>query len=243
MRSLSASELLDVWERGLSQSSIQRALTLLTAACPESPPDKLFNFSIGQRDGLLLTLREQMFGSQLVSFAVCPGCGDRLELSFTVNDIRIAPEIKPVPVLSLKVEDYEVQFRLPNSRDLVAVSQSDLRTMRQQLLACCILSASLDSATLSLADLPATVINAVLAEMAQVDPQADVQLLLSCPGCHHQWLVTFDVVSFLWSEIDALARRLLREVHTLAAIYGWREADILAMSPQRRQLYLEMIGG
>jgi hypothetical protein len=34
----------------------------------------------------------------------------------------------------------------------------------------------------------------------------------------------------------------MREVHTLAAMYGWRETDILAMSAWRRQRYLEMIG-
>jgi hypothetical protein len=34
----------------------------------------------------------------------------------------------------------------------------------------------------------------------------------------------------------------LREVHTLAWAYGWREADILAMSPARRQFYIELVG-
>jgi hypothetical protein len=37
-------------------------------------------------------------------------------------------------------------------------------------------------------------------------------------------------------------RRLLREVHTLALAYGWREADILNMSARRRRFYLEMAG-
>ncbi len=51
----------------------------------------------------------------------------------------------------------------------------------------------------------------------------------------------FDVVSFFWSEICVQAKRLLREVHTLARAYGWREADILNMSTARRQFYLEMV--
>jgi hypothetical protein len=79
--------------------------------------------------------------------------------------------------------------------------------------------------------------------MVQADPQADVQLALTCPACGHQWEATFDIASFFWSEIDSWAHRILREVHTLASAYGWREADILAMSPQRRQLYLEMVSG
>lgn len=243
MKSLSAAELLDVWERGLSQASIQRALSLLGAACPEVPPEQLVNLSIGQRDGLLLSLREKVFGSQLVSQGACPKCGDRLELTFSVSDIRTAPETEPTAILVTRVEDYEVHYRLPNSLDLGAASELDVAAMRQQLLSRCLISIHYRDESLAVSELPSGVVSTVLEEMAQADPQADVQLALSCPACNHQWQVTFDVVSFFWTEIHAWARRLLQEVHTLASAYSWREADILAMSPQRRQLYLEMIGG
>jgi len=53
--------------------------------------------------------------------------------------------------------------------------------------------------------------------------------------------MTFDIASFFWAEICVQAKRLLREVHTLARAYGWREMDILSMSPARRQFYLEMV--
>ncbi|HSB10234.1 MAG TPA: phage baseplate protein, partial [Blastocatellia bacterium] len=32
-------------------------------------------------------------------------------------------------------------------------------------------------------------------------------------------------------------------VHTLASAYGWRESDILNLSPWRRQLYLTLVNG
>jgi len=54
--------------------------------------------------------------------------------------------------------------------------------------------------------------------------------------------MTFDILTYLWSEIEDWAQRLLLEVHTLALAYGWSERDILAMSPRRRRLYLEMVG-
>ena len=50
-----------------------------------------------------------------------------------------------------------------------------------------------------------------------------------------------DVAAFFWTELNAWAVRLLREIHALASAYGWREADILALSPKRRDLYLELI--
>jgi hypothetical protein len=77
--------------------------------------------------------------------------------------------------------------------------------------------------------------------MAEADALGDVQLALTCPQCGHEWQAPFDIASFLWTEINAWAHRTLQDVHELARAYGWREADILALSPWRRQVYLEMI--
>ena len=46
-----------------------------------------------------------------------------------------------------------------------------------------------------------------------------------------------------WAELDAWARRLLLDVHTLARAYGWSERDILQLTETRRQFYLNLIGG
>jgi hypothetical protein len=54
--------------------------------------------------------------------------------------------------------------------------------------------------------------------------------------------VPFDIVTFLWREIENLAGHLLRDVHTLASAYGWRESDILALSAARRDFYLAALG-
>ena len=52
----------------------------------------------------------------------------------------------------------------------------------------------------------------------------------------------FDVVSFLWAELEAWAVRTLQEVHTIAGFYGWSEEAILNLSSVRRQAYLRMLG-
>ena len=63
---------------------------------------------------------------------------------------------------------------------------------------------------------------------------------LACPACGHEWEATIDVPSYLWEEVVASARRLAREVAELAAAYGWREADVLRLTPWRRRLYLAL---
>jgi hypothetical protein len=240
MRPLSSAELLNVWEQGLGQPPTLRALNLLSAACPETPPETLARLSIGQRDSLLLTLREWTFGAQLVSLVNCPQCGEKVELSFNVSDIRVEPPA-PVETLALAVGDYEVQFRLPNSLDLALVS--DQAGAQQQILERCLVQAEYEGQAVEAAKLPVELVEAIATRMTEADPQAEVQLALACPACRHEWQALFDIVAFFWDELNAWAYRLLREVHVLAAAYGWREEDIVALHPWRRQFYLEMVGG
>ena len=241
MRALSASELLGVWERGLAQSPVERALALLIAANPEAALDDMARLSIGQRDAQLLSLREGMFGSQLGSLASCPNCGEQLELAFDVSDIR-AGQAHPGQALSTSVAGYEVDVHLPNSHDLAAIAGHSSTEARRLLFDRCVVRVQRGGADALLDQLPEDVKTAISERMALADPQADVELALTCPACGHQWQAVFDIAAFFWSEVNAWAIRLLREVHAIASAYGWREADIVALSPMRRQLYLDMIG-
>jgi hypothetical protein len=244
MRPLTPAELLTVWDQGLSQPPLNRAALLLTAACPEQLPEAISRFTIGQRDRALLTLREWLFGPHLSCQAHCEACGERIEFGFRIADIR-ADAGPTADVHTLEVGDYRVEFRLPTVEDVAAALSDapDEAAARQVLAARCVLALSLRGRKPRSPHLPEAVLAGIARRMAELDPQADVDLALSCPACYHEWLARFDTLAFIWTEIDAWAMRILREVHTLARAYGWREDDILAMSPWRRQCYLAMVGG
>src|ERR1019366_6748229 len=229
MRALSTTELLSVWEWGNSQPPVQRALVLLAAAHPESSPDALANLSIGRRDARLIALRELTFGAEFTGLANCPACDEKMELTFNAADFRRENEIELPAEFNLQLDGHQLRFRLPTSADLLAVNN------RQQLLERCLSNGH--------GELPEPVIAAVIQNMSRADPLADIQLALSCSSCGHKWEAPFDVVAFFWSEINATARGLLREVHTLASVYGWTESEILALTPARRHCYLEMVNG
>jgi hypothetical protein len=246
MRPLSARELLDAWERGQAAPPVQRALMLLAAACPETPVEDLARESVGRRDARLLALREWAFGPRLASLTSCPNCGERLETAFDVAEIRVdSAEEGPAEPLSLAISGCELTFRLPNSLDVAALAGGeDQGSARRRLLARCLLAARGPGGEEVLLDhLPETALQAVADRMAEADPQGDVELVLSCSACSHAWTTSFDIVSYFWTEVDAWARVLLHEIHALASAYGWREGDILALSPWRRRAYLELIGG
>jgi hypothetical protein len=241
MRALPAAELLDVWERGLAQSPAQRALTLLVAACRDAPIEKLAQFSVGERDACLLAFREETFGSRLASLTQCPACAEQVELQIETSDLYVAkPEAEAL--LRVNMADHAIEFRLPTSLDVASLDPTaDAKLNRQQLLQRCVISARRGEVEVTPAELPDEAVAAVTRRMSEIDPQADVQLSLTCPRCQHAWQTPLDIVSYFWSEIHAWAHRTLREIHILAAAYGWREAEVLALNPWRRHAYLELI--
>jgi len=225
----------------MAQSPIHRGLDLLAAAYPERSLDELAKLPIGVRDGMLMALREEVFGPKLVCITNCPSCGELLELTVDVEDIRVQPSDSEA-ILSVSKSGIEVQFRLPNSLDLIAVTdKQDVADVSEFLIERCVVEVRQNGEILSFAQLPSNVIEAIEERMAEADPQAAVSLDLSCPACGYKWQAAFDIVHFFWNEINAWARRILQEVHFLASAYGWSEGEILAMSHLRRQVYLDLV--
>lgn len=244
MRTLRAEDLIGVWERGLSQHPVDRALTILGAACPEAAPEALARLSIGRRDALLFAVRERSFGPRLQSLAECPACGQRVEFAFDSDRIDSADDLlgTPEPPDELKFDGCRVTYRLPNSLDLALVAGcGDEAEAREELFRRCVLRARRGDEEVPAADLPEEVRGALSSRMAERDGVAEIKLDLSCPACGRSWQALFDVASFLWIEISAQAGRLLREVDALARTYGWSESDILSLSTPRRQFYLSLL--
>jgi hypothetical protein len=65
---------------------------------------------------------------------------------------------------------------------------------------------------------------------------------LTCDACGTRSSSAFDIRTFFWRELAARARHILLGVHELARAYGWRESEVLSLSPTRRQRYLELVG-
>lgn len=243
MRPLSTEELLHVWEQGLGKPAGKRSLPLLTSACDEISSEEIAALSIGERDSRLLKLREWTFGSELLSVAGCPVCGERLEWSTPTANLSVNAH-DSAKQFTCTHGDYRVTFRLPNISDVVGASEyQTVELARQLLLRNCLIEVRKENTEKAPDELPDAVVETVIARMSEADPQADLEIELACPGCDHQWQASFDVESFFWNELSAWAKRLLGDVHILASAYGWRETDILNLPPIRRQVYLDLING
>ena len=244
MQPLSVPELLTIWERGFAALPYERALAILTVAFAESSPTALARLSIGRRDANLLQLREWAFGKELAILTACPSCHETLELTIPVAALRASMDWTGDSASELEssftLREYEVRYRSPNTEDVASCAGLDLAASSRKLLARCVTHAQCEGKSVMAEELPEDVAQKVVEQMSAIDPQADTRLDLACPECNKRWNEVFDIVSFFWTEIDAWARRTLQDVNILARAYGWRESEILALSPMRRQIYLAM---
>jgi uncharacterized protein YbaR (Trm112 family) len=243
MRPLSPSELLDAWERGVNEPPATRMLSVLAAAGAAVSADAVAALSVGERDRRLFDLREWTFGPQLLSVAACPACRERLEWAIDARALRGRAEPAATADLSLESRGYIVRFRLPNTIDLAAAADAgSVPAARGVILGRCLVEVHRDGEPVGAADVPIDVTDAIATAMAEADRSSSADIELTCPACGHHWTLLFDIESFFWSELSAWAPRILKDVHTLARAYGWREADILQMGQWRRQFYLTQIG-
>lgn len=218
-------------EQGDGLSAPARATALL-ARCLERlgpfqpvPQDAVRALTAGDREALLLQLRRVTFGERLECVVTCPDpdCGERMDLDLRVGDLLLESYDDARP----EHEAGAVRFRLPTGADLEAAAEAagdGLDRAERLLLERCLVAGEPDS---RIDDL-----------MAELDPQADLELVVACPACGRELTVVFDAGEFLAREVGLGRDALLREIHLLALHYHWPESELMAMTAGRRRRYL-----
>jgi hypothetical protein len=243
MPALTASDVLRLWEIGVSQTPARRALTILQAAAPAASASDLWALPVGRRDRRLLEVRQNTFGAELDAVLACPACAERVE--FRLDTSALLDEDASVDSATeseVAVDDWRVRYRMPTAGDLAdAATCDDVAQGVRLLVERCVVDVTRRGEQMLVTDAPAAALGLMDAELAHRDALAEVLLDFDCPTCGSAGQAPFDIARYLWEEIRAEAARLVREVHTLARAYGWREADVLAMSAARRHAYLELV--
>lgn len=242
LNNLSDKNLLLVWEKGLHQPELYKALYLLELLYPDTDLETLMAFSIGERDANLLYLRQLFFGNWFYNSANCPSCSQKIEWEMPLEALQLQTIDSKIEhkTFEFTFEGKTIPFRLPNSRDMLDLSQKpDTSNATDFLLKKCMLPSSADH--LKSESFSADLKNEIIEKMAELDPQADIQMDLICPECEHTWALNFDILKYLWAEIEDWAYRLLQDIGVLAMHFSWSEKDILELSSFRRNLYLKML--
>jgi len=232
MRTLTQADFLALWETGRSLHPLDQGVLAVQAAFPEIE-ESIADWPLGRRNRALAELRCAVFGSKVRGWTSCRQCREQLEFQL---DGRAWAESES-PAGKDRIGVGELNYRLPTSRDLAAVAaeQEAPTAARRLLQLCCVPDGAPDRAWSD------EEIDAVGECMAAADPLAEILLRFDCPSCGASFDESLDLPTFLWAEMESRAKRMLLAVHTLAAAYGWSEAEILSLSPARREIYLEMV--
>jgi hypothetical protein len=221
-----ASTIVRAWEIGEESPAWQRPAALLSAFSGVSLEHALL-LGVARRDAALLSWRAALFGGRWLAFAECPRCGAMLEY-----DMPVPREALEAPAEQIEVEAAGRTWavRWPNSFDLAEAAACPDRQAARALLMKRILPG------VSAPGCEPEIVTAIGAAH-----RACWKMDLRCCTCPGTWSVVFDAGEFVWRELRAAARHILREVDSIARIYHWSEAAILAMSDTRRKRYLEMV--
>src|SRR5262249_8907663 len=143
---------------------------------------------VGERDRRLLEFHEALFGAPLHTIARCPRCDGTLEADFAAGDIRVPPAPERPDTYRLQARQFDVEYRLPSSEDLLAVGTlGDAGRAQALLLGRCVVACRRGGGERCVDELPGEVVDRLIADMARHDPAADIQIGLRCPACGHCW--------------------------------------------------------
>lgn len=237
---ISERDLLTFWEVGLTKPLIERSLLLVSLSHTAHDLSQIAAMPIGERDAHLLELREELFGPVLNNTTNCPQCKQKMEWEMTVDELKVLPSPAIQLDNSLEYDGNLIRFRLPNSTDIMEVTALGKGISKEEaLLRKCIEQGSLPPPLSH--EMPEALKYALVHKMEACDPQSDITMAISCPECGYTWNMTFDIMSYLWAEIDEWATNLIQDVYVLAKNFGWSENDILEMGSFRRNLYINML--
>jgi hypothetical protein len=231
-----------------STALLARCLTRL-GPCTTITADLARSLTVGDREALLLQLRRLTFGDDLPCTVTCPGpaCGERLDLPLRVGDLLLPP-YPPRPSLHERTWTSDgtrirARFRLPTGADLEAAAAAAVAdvpaTGADILLSRCV--EALDPPGGPPEVLPEDVATWLDATMAELDPQAELRLSVDCPQCGLDFCTVLDAGACLYEEVIGRARLLYHEVHLLALHYHWGERELMAMTAQERNRYLDLL--
>lgn len=220
------------------QRAGERLRRLMTAVAPEAD---WHTESLGVVTRRILRGRSQVIGELLDCVVTCPSCEEQMSIEVTVAELCGADLDDTEPdTVQITRGGITVVARPLTPADLdAAAGAASLDAARWKLIERCVLAVSPD---VPVSDLEPELIAAIGCGIDEADPLVDPMLALVCPECDTGFVAGLDVTSFVYNELAARGSRLLYEVDALAQRYGWSESEILALSPERRARYVELVG-
>lgn len=217
---------------------------------------------VGDRQFLLLKLREISVGSRIEGTVRCPwpDCGAKVDVDFATSDIPVSGAEDRFPIHTFELPDdawiddglpapsSRVTFRLPNGADQEALEGTLARNPAEAVVAlfdrCVASEPAADGAFPPFQADRLSVRGRMALEgaIALHAPGVSLDMSLTCPECGRSFTAPFDLQDFFFGELRTTSDLLRRQVHYLAFHYHWGEREILDLPRERRLSYISVLG-
>lgn len=218
--------------------------------------------TVGDRQYILLMLRQLTFGDRVQASLLCPwpNCGAGVDIDFKISGIPIT-SCKHQAYYHLQIERFStattlglstepmltIQYRLPNGADQEVISNS-LANSNEASAALTLLSRCIkrfdvvDHPSVDwLAQLTPDIRQKIEQDMESRAPNLELTMDVKCQDCERSFVAPFDLQDFFFGELTASTDLLFREVHYLAFHYHWSEQEIMNFPRDRRRRYIELL--
>ena len=192
--------------------------------------------NVAWRMQALLAVAAATAGRALPAIGRCPRCGEGIDLHLDLADFALEP---PEGAIPMETGGGGWRLRLPTGEDQARWLRAGAG---QGDLAATLLADASGRPWPQGRDLPAGWAAAAETALAGADPLTPLALAFACPHCGGEGALEPDLEGLLLARLERERRSLLRQVHALASAYHWGEAEILALSPDRRAWYVERVG-
>lgn len=168
----------------------------------DTPIDELLvsGMQLGDRDYLLLRLRQIELGDAVHQVMRCPGCGQKVDVEFLISELPVRRLAAPATAYQVALAGREALMRLPTGADQQAIEAVALRNpAAANTLLFSRIVLELDGRAPSADDArgwPPALRAALAGWLDANTPGPDLFLDLACPYCKSNMSYTFDLPAF-----------------------------------------------
>jgi len=205
--------------------------------------DEVWQWTLARRLQALLAVVVATSGRHLPLQLHCSqtACRDFIELE--VDLLQFVTAAADGPLVFRLSPETEIGARLPTGDDQCYWLQHEPAEVAPELLAQRLVTHVNGQAVTDDWTLPASWLDPMSSQLERHDPLMDLRLTTRCPSCETDLAVQPDLEATLLEVLAGEQQSLLDQIHCLASVYHWSEAEIVALSPGRRRYYLDRLTG
>ena len=216
--------------------------TLLHIGGLEPAPALVDALSVGDRQFLVTRLAGRMGGDEAWFTVDCRACGERFDFPLRFSELPVKPAGSSYPFCETVLETGTFRWRVPNGADQKALARlpSHEEAVRA-LLQCCLVhdqkGTDADDAAGVIASLTDVQIARIEAALESQAPEISNRVTAACAGCSRDNEIEIDPFLYFSRPFQGVSI----DIHRIASVYHWSEAEILSLPRQRRLRYLDLI--